>query len=148
MPAPPTSEPAVAGLLARAFDRCRGPEVNERLETLRATIEANEGRAFSYEVLLRGTGLPGLPVRGKGWAFLRDRVAPRLAYLIRGLKLRVLSAPGVFLTIFDGDDVYFVKAADFFAHYRETEQLSDLELARLVQRWESDQGADSDGAEP
>lgn len=135
-------ESALPGLFARAFARCRGEEANARLEQIREDVAKEAGRAFSYEVLLRGTGLPGLPVASRGWGYLRDVVAPRLGYHVRGMKLRVLSAPGVFLTIFDGGDVFFVRGADFYAYYKEVEGLSDIELARRAAAWESEGGGE------
>ena len=125
---PVDDEARLAGLLARAFRTCSAREANDAIDEVRGDWFPG-GRAFSYEVVLS---------EGRRWSYLSTGVAPPLARFLRTRRMRVDACAPVFLSIFAGDTLYFVGAEDFFAYYRQVEDLGAQALLDRAQVWENE----------
>lgn len=97
---------ALAPLLAKAFHQAPAREANEQIAGQRNTRAEAGKEALSYEIVLD----PAATL-----AETAERVLPKLVYFLdcRGLPLR--AARGVFLSLFVGDQLYFVEATDVVA---------------------------------
>jgi hypothetical protein len=94
----------VEALKARAFHHAPASEANAEIARMRVE-EAGTGAkdALSYEVVV------------SSYENLVESLVPKLVYFLDCRGLRLNSAPGVFLSLFIGDTLYFLKVADFFA---------------------------------
>ncbi len=113
-------------VLQHAFRRGPAVEANQLIAEVRRQRSGAQGRAFNYEVLL--TGRP--------WTYLVQTIAPRLALFLRSQRLSVRSCGPVFLSMFLGEELYFVGAEDFFRSLQIAEGWSDESFAALVRTWE------------
>jgi hypothetical protein len=113
---------AVAAVLARSFHRVRAQEANEAMARMRVE-HGVDGPATSYELIL--------PPQG-GAQHLVDRVLPRLVYFLECRGSRLPHCAGVFVSIFAGEELYFVHAADLV---EELSRLSGLSLEEMVQKY-------------
>ncbi len=112
--------------LALAFRQGPGVEANQLIHEARAEAKAAFGSAVNYEVLLDG----------KGWSHVREVLAPRLAMFLKEKRLGVADCAPAFLSLFQGDQLYLVRAADFFEHYRLREGLVTEAFSALAGTWE------------
>ncbi|HZN94615.1 MAG TPA: STAUR_1299 family protein [Myxococcales bacterium] len=115
-------EPAVQALLERAFHRARAAEANVEMARVREQ-EGGFAQATSYELVL--------PTE-RAVEHLTARVLPRLVYFLECRGSRLPHCAGVFVSIFAGDDLYFVRASDMVV---ELSRLSGLSLEEMVERY-------------
>jgi len=115
-------EAAVDALLARSFHRARATDANEEMARMRVQ-EGGGSLAVSYELVL--------PAEGAA-EHLTTRVLPRLIYFLECRGSRPPHCAGVFASIFAGDELYFVRAADLV---EELSRLSGLSLEELVEKY-------------
>ena len=115
-------EPAVQALLARAFHRVRAADANVEMARVREQ-EGGFASATSYEVVLPAEGAV---------EHLTARVMPRLVYFLECRGARLPNCAGVFVSIFAGDELYFVRASDVVM---ELSRLSGLSLDEMVRRF-------------
>ena len=112
------AEPAVQALLARAFHRAPAAEANDQMAAMRA-----QEQSLCYEVLLP-------PERAA--EHLIQKVLPRLVYFLECRGSHLPHCAGVFVSIFVGDELYFVRAGDFV---EELSRLSGLSPEQMVERY-------------
>lgn len=93
----------VQNLLARAFARAPAHEANAGIQRAREEVGEN---ARSYEVV-------AAPDCGEEW--LKTELLPRLVYHLESLGIRPPGYAGLFLSLFVGDELYFVHAQDAMA---------------------------------
>ncbi len=105
-------------LLKLAFEEARGIEANARIQAVRERLGGAKP-ASSYEVLLP---------QDASWSWFETEVVPRLVYHLECMGIRPPEAPGVFLSLFQGDRLLFVHAHDAFALISERMALSPEEL--------------------
>lgn len=115
-------EDAVAAVLARSFHRARAMEANEEMARMRVQ-EGHDGLATSYELVLPAEGAT---------EHLVQRVLPRLVYFLECRGSRLPHCAGVFCSIFAGDQLYFVRAADLVD---ELSRLSGLSPEEMVEKY-------------
>jgi hypothetical protein len=115
-------EAAVEALLKRAFHTAPAIKANDEIAKMREAEGTPLRSAVSYEVLLPQEGAV---------AELTERVMPRLVYFLacRGLKLP--KCPGIFASIFAGDQLYFIRGEDLL---EELSKMSGLTVEEMVQR--------------
>jgi len=114
-------------LLARAERRVPGRSANEEIERERVRHQLAYGRAMSYEVVLS---------REHGFAYLATVVAPRLALYLVHKKMSAGDCRGVFVSLWVGDELYFLEAETFFDAVREAEGLDEGGWRSRVRSWE------------
>jgi hypothetical protein len=114
-------------LTGLAFRHGPAAEANQLIDEVRRATQAEVGAAVSYEVVL--TGRPP--------DYLREEVAPRLAFFLRAKRYRVSRCRPVFLSLFLEEQVYFVRAEDFFRELHRSEGLSEETFAALAGAWEA-----------
>lgn len=117
-------DPKINGLLALAFRTASAMDANTEIATVRQELSERYGYAHSYEMIL--TDLT--------WENLALSVLPKMFYHLscRGISFR--SAPGVFLTIFRGDQVHFVSADSLIAYCRKVAGLEEEAFLAQVER--------------
>ena len=113
-------------LLGLAFEQGPGAEANQLIHRVRGEVRAEHGGAINYEVLLDG----------RDWEYVRRVLAPRLAMYLKEKGGGVGDCATLFLSLFWQGRLHFVRAADFFAHYRQREGLSQESFAALAANWE------------
>ena len=113
-------------LLGLAFAWGPGAQANQLIHRVRGEVRAAQGGAISYEVLLDG----------RDWEYVRQVLAPRLALYLKEKGGGVGDCGTLFLSLFWQGQLYFVRAADFFAHYRSREGLSEESFHALAASWE------------
>ncbi len=122
------SDEQLDALLGRAFRRASAAEANAAISQIRAE-EGTEGRpALSYEVVLPASN----PV-----AYLTESVLPRLVYFLDCAGFKLPDCPGTFISLFRGEDLFFIRAADAID---ELSRLSGLSMAQLAERFGSTRG--------
>ena len=82
---------------------------------------------MSYEVVLEAN---------HGFAYLATMVAPKLAYYLAQKKMSAYSCNGVFVSLWVGQELYFIDARDFFDAVREAEGLDAAGWRQRVRSWE------------
>ncbi|MCC6748636.1 MAG: hypothetical protein IT371_13325 [Deltaproteobacteria bacterium] len=113
-------------VLSVAFHRGPAAAANQLIADVRETVEAACGRAVNYEVV----------ATDRGWPYLAEQVAPRLALFLRSKRLRVSSCRPVFMSLFVGDSLYFIGAPDFFRLVQQSMGLTDAAFGAVTQVWE------------
>lgn len=109
-------------LLKLAFEEAPGIEANTRIQAVRERLGGAKP-ASSYEVILP---------EDEGWSWFEAEVVPRMVYHLECMGIRPPEAPGVFLSIFRGERLYFVHARDALALVSELMRLdADALLARF-----------------
>ena len=115
-------EPRLEGLLQRAIHRVKAAEATPAIAQMRLQ-EASERPARSYEVVLPSSQ----PVD-----YLINTLMPRLVYFLESAGFRLPSCKGVFLSVFHGEDLFFIRAADAID---ELSRISGLSPAQMVERF-------------
>jgi hypothetical protein len=128
VPAPPRLDDRTAALLAQADRRVAARDANIEIDRERLRQELVYGEAISYEVALEPDA---------GFAKLATEVAPRLAYYLKSKKRSATACRGVFLSLFSGEDLYFVSAERFFEAVRVAEGLDEAAWRAKVATWEA-----------
>jgi len=116
------TEPAVQSLLARAFHRARAAAANAEIARARE-LEGGGASATSYELVLPGEGAA---------EHLATRVLPRLVYFLECRGAKLPGCAGVVVSIFAGDELYFIRARDVID---ELSRLSGLSPEQMVERY-------------
>ncbi|HEY8206421.1 MAG TPA: STAUR_1299 family protein [Myxococcaceae bacterium] len=116
-------EEGVAALLARAFHRVGAPQANVEMARVREQEGGLSGLATSYELVLPAE---------RAAEHLVNQVLPRLVYFLECRGARPPNCAGVFVSIFSGDQLYFVRAGDMV---EELSRLSGLSLEQMVERY-------------
>jgi hypothetical protein len=97
----------LAPLLAKAFFRADARNANEAIPVARAMFAAvPEAKSFSYEVVA-----PERP----DTAWLEKKLLPRLVYHCESTRSPLPACAGVFCSLFVGEELYFIAAADVVA---------------------------------
>lgn len=109
-------------LLDLAFERASALDANARIEDVRERL-GGEAPARSYEVVL--------PERSS-LEWLSGSLMPRLIYFLESLGAHPPEAPGIFLSVFAGQELYFLRVRDVFAFASEALQLTP---DQMLQRW-------------
>lgn len=113
-------------LVSQAFAQCPAQEANEAIARVRAEIEAEHGDAVNYEVVLGG----------RGDSHLLQVVGPRFALYLRSKRYRVTACAPGFLSLFEGDTLYFIAAPVFYEALRETSGWTPEAFAEIARGWE------------
>jgi hypothetical protein len=109
-------------LLDLAFERASALEANARIADLRERL-GGAAPARSYEVVL--------PERSSlGW--LSESLLPRLVYFLESVGARPPQAPGFFVSMFSGQELYFLHVNDVFAF---ASSALNLSLEDMLDRW-------------
>lgn len=111
----------LAGVLALAFHRVPAPEANEAMARVRESEGEGGQPALSYELVLPAQGAAG---------HLVEVVLPRLVYFLHCRGARLPHCPGVFVSIFHGDQLYFLRARDLLEALSRQTGLSAEEMVR------------------
>ncbi len=115
--------PEMAAFLGRAIHRAKAFEANEDIARMREQ-EGTEGRpAMSYEVVLPGEN----PVE-----YLADTLLPRLVYFLDSSGAKLPRCPGVFISLFVKEDLFFIRAADAV---EELAKITGLTPAQMTERY-------------
>lgn len=109
-------------LLDLAFERASALDANARIEDVRERL-GRESPARSYEVVL--------PERSS-LEWLSESLMPRLVYYLESLGAHPPEAPGIFVSVFAGQELFFLRVSDVFAFASTTLQLTSDEM---LQRW-------------
>jgi len=115
-------EDAVAAVLARSFHRARAIQANDEMAKMRVQ-EGHDGLATSWEMVLPAQGAT---------QHLVSNVLPRLVYFLECRGSRLPHCAGVFCSIFAGEELYFVRAADLVD---ELSRLSGLSPEQMVEKY-------------
>jgi hypothetical protein len=107
-------------LFDRAFKRSRASEANIRIQEVRDAIAGAE-RVSGYEVVVG-------PDATLDW--FSQSMLPRFVYHLESLGVRPPEAPGVFVSLFLGEELYFVHARDVLAFASEALGLSSDDLSK------------------
>ncbi len=121
-----TVEAGLDGLLKRAIRRVRAAEANTAIAEMRAQEGTGDRPAVSYEVVL--------PAKATG-DYLTSSLMPRLVYFLDSTGCKPPRCPGVFLSLFYGEELFFVRAADAVD---ELSRLSGLTPAQMIEQFGAD----------
>jgi len=116
------AEPSLEGLLRRAIHRVKAVEATPAVAQMRLQ-EASERPARSYEVVLPAS---------RSADYLIGTLMPRLVYFLESAGFKLPSCKGVFLSVFHGEDLFFIRAADAID---ELSRISALSPAQMVERF-------------
>ena len=122
-------DPRLAPLMDLAFDHAKAADANAAISRVRDEQGDDFGQATSYELLL--------PPRGEV-EHLTAKVLPKLVYFLECRGSKLPHCGGVFVSLFVGDELHFLHAADVVA---ELSRLSGLSMEELVKRYGSSTGA-------
>lgn len=111
----------IDALLRRAVRQVHSSEANEAIAQMRRAEGTEDRPAMSYEVVLPEER----PVE-----YLKDDLLPRLVYFLDCSGAKLPQCPGVFLSLFQGDRLFFIRAADAV---QELSKISGLEPARMTE---------------
>ncbi len=109
-------DPRLAAFLARAFGRARAADANRQIEQVRR----DEGDSNSYEIVVGAE---------ESFAQFAERLVPRLVYHLESKKARLPECHGVFLSVFSGEELYFVRARDAILFFAEALGTTASDLA-------------------
>lgn len=110
-------------LLRLAFDQAPALEANTAIERIR-TQEGDElSHATSYELVLPADGVR---------SFLLDNTLPRLVNYLESSGAKLPGCGGVFLSVFSGQTLHFIRARDVMVLLS---QWSGLSMAELKTRY-------------
>ena len=112
-------------LKALAFHQGPAYRANQLIYDVREGVRARHGTGLNYEVSLIDKGLD----------HLLEIVGPRLALYLRAKRRTVSNCADVFLSIFIGETLYFVRAADFFRFVREILGMDEEAFGALARIW-------------
>lgn len=110
-------------LLGRAFEQVPGTEANAAIARIREQHGSELGQALSYELVLP---------EGDVTEHLKATVLPRLVYFLDSCGAKLPQVQGVVVSIFRGDRLYFVHAADVID---ELAKLSGLTPQQMVEKY-------------
>jgi hypothetical protein len=102
------------GLLSLAERRVPARAANAEIDRERTRQELLHGRGVSYEIVLPAE---------RGFAHLAEVVTPQLLRYLSAKQVPIERAAGVFLSLFVGEELYFITVSSFFGALREAEGL-------------------------
>jgi hypothetical protein len=91
-------------LIVRAFRTAPAADANTVIDEVRSQEASQFAEALSYEIVLPAEE----PVE-----FLNSRALPRLVYYLECRGVRIPRCPHVFVSLFVGETLYFVRCEDF-----------------------------------
>lgn len=113
---------ALPFFLEKSFEQAPASSANDAIDRIRQTMGAGKG-AVSYEIVWPSSTAP---------AGALSRMASQLVYFLDCRGARLPEAPGVVVSLFVGDTLYFLHARDF------VEQVSrclGLPIEDMVKQW-------------
>jgi hypothetical protein len=110
-------------LLLRAFGQASAADANLVIDEVRADEASELAEALSYEIVLPASE----PV-----AFLTSNALPKLVYFLECRGVRIPRCPHIFVSLFAGDRLYFLRCEDFID---ELSTLTGLSPAEMVKRY-------------
>ncbi|MBI5543658.1 MAG: hypothetical protein HY901_07225 [Deltaproteobacteria bacterium] len=96
-------KPILQDLLDKAFSRSPAREANDAIHRIR---ESEGIGVRSFELVAPSDA---------GIAWLEKDVLPRLVYHLESLGIRPPSYKGVFVSLFQGEELFFIRTLDFMA---------------------------------
>jgi hypothetical protein len=117
---------ALTRLLALSFHSGAPAEANQLIHDVREQVKAEQGKAVNYEIALMG----------RGWDYLRQKVAPLLALYLKSKQLKAESCAPCFISLFTDDTLHFIRAQDFFEYLRGEEGTDRETFALMLRSWE------------
>jgi hypothetical protein len=112
---------ALEALLAKAFSRGPAREANQAIQRAR---EEMGGEVRSFEMVVADD----LPVD----QWLEQQLLPRFVYHLESLGIRPPGYAGIFLSLFVGEELFFVRSVDLMTFAGEQLHLS---AAEMYERW-------------
>lgn len=112
-------------LLCRAFHRGPGPRANTLIQKIRDRLRDPSRPGLSYEIVLTG----------RDPLYLTRELAPRLALYMREKRLGLDAGSPLFLSVFWGETLFFLRPADLAEEARLALGLSPEAFKSLWQRW-------------
>lgn len=97
---------SLAPLLAKAFHTGRAADANAEIMAMRDAQSSSGADALSYELVADA---------GVSLEALAAKVLPKLVYFLDCRGMRLPNAPGVFVSLFVGEQLYFVHGTDFLS---------------------------------
>ncbi|HYR55405.1 MAG TPA: STAUR_1299 family protein [Myxococcaceae bacterium] len=122
------SEATLQALLDRAFARVKATDANVAIADMRIEEGSDDRPAVSYEVVL--------PVSNAA-EYLTGSLMPRLIYFLDSGGFKLPRCAGVFVSLFHGDDLFFIRAADAV---NELCRITGISPTQMVQRFGSQSG--------
>jgi hypothetical protein len=113
-------------LTSLAFHQGPAHEANQLIHDVRIQVRARYGKAVNYEV----------NAMGRTWDYLSQTVAPLLAHFLKSKRMGVKRCEHVFLSLFFGETLYFIRVSDFFEHLRRTEGFDQQTFDAMTRGWE------------
>jgi hypothetical protein len=121
-------EASLQALLDRAFARVKAADANPAIADMRLEEGSDDRPALSYEAVLPAS---------KPMEYLTDSLMPRLIYFLDSSGCKLPRCAGVFISLFHGDDLFFIRAADAVA---ELSRITGISPTQMVQRFGSQSG--------
>ncbi len=121
-------EATLQALLDRAFARVKATDANVAIADMRIEEGSDDRPAVSYEVVL--------PVSNAA-EYLTGSLMPRLIYFLDSGGFKLPRCAGVFVSLFHGDDLFFIRAADAV---NELCRITGISPTQMVQRFGSQSG--------
>lgn len=112
---------ATESLLRLAFDTAPAMEANQAIERIRQQETGEFTLAASYELVLP---------EGDTRQWLLESMLPRLVDYLESVGAKLPGCGRVFLSVFSGDTLHFIRAKDVVAMLSEWSGLSTDELRR------------------
>lgn len=113
---------ATESLLRLAFDTAPAMEANQAIERIRQQEAGEFTPAASYELVL--------PLEGDIRKWLLESMLPRLVDYLESVGARLPGCGRVFLSVFSGGTLHFIRARDVVAMLSEWSGLSTDEMKR------------------
>lgn len=114
-------DPSLQPLLEKAFHRAPAREANAAITRARELAEHEE--PFSYELIVDAA---------QSLAELAQKVVPKLVYHLESRGAHPPRFEGVFLSLFVGDELYFVHTRDAMPLFA---KVLELDFDQMVQRF-------------
>jgi hypothetical protein len=114
-------DPRLDSLLRRAIRRVSAAEANAAIAEMRVREGTGDRPAASYEVVV--------PAQAAG-DYLLSSLLPRLVYFLDSMGYKLPRCSGLFLSLFHGDHLFFVRAADAVDELSRLSGLSPEEMVK------------------
>jgi hypothetical protein len=121
-------EASIESLLDRAFARVKAADANRAIADMRLQEASGDRPALSYEAVLPASD----PTE-----YLTGSLMPRLVYFLDSSGFKLPRCAGAFISLFHGDDLFFIRAADAVD---ELSRITGLSPAQMVQRFGAQSG--------
>ncbi len=121
-------EASLQALLDRAFARVKAADANQAIADMRLEEGSDDRPAVSYEAIVPASN----PAE-----YLTGSLMPRLVYFLDSGGFKLPRCGRVFISLFHGDDLFFIRAADAVD---ELSRITGLSPTQMVQRFGSQSG--------